>query len=390
MDSRKKTGKKSIFGKITAMALTFALLLAAVPVAHTSAANGAPYWYPPQIVITAQNTNAPGNGNQGRVVKGNDFYSQKSYSRPTGYDGIRASADGYYAMEYDVTGGKETVPVGRLDIDLCDTDAVSAAMERTDISAQAKAAIFARHEQALANGVESLTTTLFSSDLLYDDGALAAQLSAGSNSLIADGLLAYKSAGAFIATPLSTVSTTYYTYNGSSMKSEKMYTNGLNTGWQYVQRGATTGTTAGNIFSAIITIGGATIKTVPIPYLAAAISLLQSAINQIAANTISGHTSDFLQVRIIYNDVQQWTYLNAGGEWLLGLASQQVTVTQNSSEQYYYNAAAGGRTFTSNRTVNVVTKTDHFDSPWAYAYQYAYNPRSEGITAKVGSKTLYF
>ncbi|MDR1821036.1 MAG: hypothetical protein LBQ91_01225 [Oscillospiraceae bacterium] len=388
MATRKKTGKTGMFGRITAITLSLAFLLAAVPAA--SAADGMHTWYPPRLALAAEAASAANLGNKGRVVKGNDVYSQKSYSRQTAYKGIRSSTDGYYAMEVDVSSGTDTVPVGRLDIDLCDTAAVNAALLRSDISDNVKAAIYEKHLKALENGDESVTASLFSSDLLYSGSSNAAQLPTGSASFTVDSLLAVKGS-AITAAPLSTTTITYYTYNGSQMKSEKLYTNGISTGWEYIQRGATSGTTAGNIFSVIVNAVGVT-TTAPIPFVSAAISLLQTALNQLSASSITGHGNDYVQARVMYNDVQQWTYLNAGGStWWIGLYSQQVTVTRVSSEQYYYNAVAGGRIASTDRTnLNIVKKTAHFDSPWAYAYQWANNYVTETVQCKIGSKTLYF
>ena len=119
--------------------------------------------------------------------------------------------------------------------------------------------------------------------------------------------------------------------------------------------------------------------------------LFQAFLDMFGSTWATGEYQDYCEVRLIYNHSDQYTYRKIGDEWYLGLCSQKVTVTNIASEQYYYNAAASsGKTLTRNRNVNVIQKSPHYDSPWATAYQWCFDPKTEWIKWKIGSVTFSF
>jgi hypothetical protein len=222
----------------------------------------------------------------GFVIEGNDSYSQKEYTIETEFEGVRESSDGFYAMEVDTIIGAEKLPVGRLDVDLADANAVQALMENVNVSEAVKTAVQEKRALVLANDIDSLIVTLFSQNLLSVNSLPNAD----------DSLLRSSSAQS------------YYTYNGSQMMTEKLYSYGLSTGWEYIQSGNNTRTVAATVYN--ITLAVVSVATKTLGFLAAGISIFQAFVNQFGSSWATGHTSDYAQARLIYDDVSQWTYLN--------------------------------------------------------------------------------
>jgi hypothetical protein len=298
------------------------------------------------------------------VVKGNDIYSQKDYTIKTKYEGIKQSVDGYYAMTIETKNGIEAIPVGKLDIDLANDNDVKNAISNTNISPEIKERLEMRHKQIVDFGYKTVKATLFSSDLLPTK----------INSTSTDSTKA-------------TSSTTYYTYKGAQMKSDKLFYSGLNTDYQRVSSGSTAHTVADGIFDVILIV---TSSNKYINFFATGISLFQAFCNMFGT-WATGSTSDFVSVRLIYDNTDQWTYRKVNNQWLLGLCSQKAVVTNIASEQYYYNSAQqAGKTYSPERSVSVTHKSPHFDSPWATAYQWCYNPVDEWMKWRCGSVTFVF
>lgn len=268
------------------------------------------------------------------------------------------SEDGYYAEEINIDGDDVWLPVGRLDIDLLDLDALEDTLRKNDIPVEVRTELLSASKIAMVRGSKSAKASFFSPDLVVNTN------SSGSTT------------------------TTYYTYSGHKMKSVRVYYSGISTGWEYISTGVKTKDIADDIASFILSAVGINFKTISI--IATGITLFQAFLND-HGSIAGGHRDDYLQIRLIYDDIKQWTYAQNGDEWILGLCTEQVTVTKVGSEQYYYNTLSGtGHTTTTDRAVNVVQKSEHFDSPWATAWQWLSTPLTEWIYWKVGSKTFYF
>ena len=235
------------------------------------------------------------------VIYGTNELSSKAYTKVTKFSGVKQSADGYYAMEVDTNFNKAYVPVGRLDIQLSDAASVNAALARNDIPLEIKSTLQKMHEQAVKTGTTNAVSTLFSSTLLARD-----------------------------------TTSTYYTYNGHQMRSDKMFSYGLNTNWNDIEEGVDTEDVAAFVVSVSITAASVASKFVSV--LSTGYAVIEAFLDEFGSDFITGSTSDFLAMRLIYDDVKQWTYGKVGDEWSLGLCSQQIRVTRIGSEQYYWSA----------------------------------------------------
>lgn len=284
---------------------------------------------------------------------------QKSYVQETNFDGIMESADGYYALKISASSAPKSIdylPVGRVDIDLLDADEVDLVLENDKIPPEIKAEIERKQKQAVSSGTESARVTFFSSELLENTSA--------NNSI-------------------------YYTYNGHEMRSDRLYTYRSNTGWEYIKQGTTTRIVAASLFN--IGLGFLGIKLVPVSILSSGLAVITAFTSVFGNNWIGGHAEDFLQMRLQFDDVKQWTYGNAGDGWRLGLCTENVVLTKIGVEQYYYNKESRiGRSQTSDNYVNVNVKSPHYDSPWATAWQYMLSPEEEWINWKVAESVFSF
>ena len=173
------------------------------------------------------------------------------------------------------------------------------------------------------------------------------------------------------------------------MRSDRLESTGADTNTKTVSKGANTKITASNIVSVILTSLSMSNKSVP--FLSNTISLFQAFVNQYGASWATGSSSDFLSVRLIYNNIDQWTYASINSTWRLGLVTQYVKITNIRSDQHYWNSKTSTRkTHTTQRNPGIIMKSAHYDSPWATAYQWMNSPKTEYISWKIGSVTYRF
>lgn len=292
------------------------------------------------------------------VVHGTDSFSTKEYTCATEFENIKASTDGCYALEVDTAEGTAEIPLGRLDVDLMVPAQYQSAMNRSDITDDIKTALKNKRIIALENECVSMPITIFSQTLL------PANRNGKNNS-------------------------TYFTYDGVPMRSDFVYSTGLNTGWRVVASGNNSDTVASTLTNiGLVAIG---FINTPLAFLSGGISVLQAFTDAYGDEWISRNTQDFVQVRLIYNCIDQWTYAKVGNTDYLGLCTQKVTITKIGSEQYYYNTQYNqGKTFDTERIVNTVVKSEHFDSPWATAWQWVGNTATEYVAWTACGKTYYF
>jgi len=270
------------------------------------------------------------------VVHGNKELLQKEYNQNTQFDGIKMSLDGYYALEINKDKEPDYLPVGRLDIDLSKPAEVEKALARNDIAEEIKEEIKNKYKIASETN-KNIIVTLFSSQFLSLDASTASD------------------------------ETIYYVYNGNLLRTDRMYAWDVNTQYVLVKEGIKTATVAEKIINILLT-GANHIDNEYVNFISTGINLLRGWINYTGKNIAFGHYDDFLQVRLIYDVVNSWTYGQVVDTWHLGLSSQKATVTNIASEQYYFGSSTQrGYTYPQSRDVNVVHKTKHFDDPWAIA-----------------------
>lgn len=272
---------------------------------------------------------------------------------PTQFEDIQQLSDGRYIVADSDTSFYQT---GRLDVNLQSSESVSNAIANPNLSQEVKNEIMSKHELAVQTGQE-LVCTVFSPELLTNK----------------------------VARDLSI----YSTYNGMRMRSDYIYTYGVSTGWEYLSTGSSTSNLADSIVNFLLLAGSAS-KVVN--FVSAGKTVLDFFVDVFGTSYITGHRNDYLQMRLIYDDVKQWTYREyAYGteDWRLGLCTQKVTITQVGVEQYYYNGSSG-QTETSDVSVNTVFSSEHFDIPNPIAYQWISSPLTEWVEWQCAGKTFFF
>lgn len=267
-------------------------------------------------------------------------------------------------MPIETDTGTQMIPVGKVDINLADEDDVARVLSNDNIAPEIKERIASEHQRIAEEGYTVVDASLFSQELLPKNNTGGSGYS-------------------------PQVTSTYYTYKGARMRSDKLVYKGLDTDLQSVRKGTSTKDEAKLIAEIAITVVSMSNKY--IGFLTSGISLLQ-AFNKVYGTTwATGSTTDYCRVGLIYNKTDQWTYRQIGNDWYLGLCTQKAIVTNIASRQYYYNAAKRqGKTYPTNRSVSVTHKSPHFDSPWATAYQWCYDTKTEWMTWRCGGVTFYF
>lgn len=249
------------------------------------------------------------------------------------------------------------VPVGRLDVDLSDSKAVEELLLMDNVSAEIKEYLLRVSEMAKNNpGSENLTATIFSQTLLPKSR--------------------------------SSETSTYKTYNGISMRSDRVIITNGNSGTKRFS-GSTALTMANAVQDIVLIVAGQFAKT--IGFGSSLLDIFEAANGNVAHSA----TGDYVEIGLTYDCTTQWTYGNYDGEnWYLGYVSQKVTVKKVDVEEYFevevspnvYNGKTHNFSFTANQTV----KSSAFDSPWEKAYYNMTSPIDEYVSFKIYNKTFYF
>ncbi len=284
------------------------------------------------------------------------------YNIETEFEGIYKSSSGVYAMETASENGEEYIPCGKLDINLKTEDDLNTLLNNDDITDEVKEAIKEIYREITEDGRTYESITLFSTEFATD----SLPPTASTNTI-----------------------SSYYTYNGAKMRSDRLITRNAGTKTRTIKSGSGTSSVAASIANIAVTVASSANQY--ISFLASGISLLKDFNNTYGTTWVTMSSEDFLEVALTYDKIDQWTYRQVGNEWHLGLVTQKATVTNIYSRQYYFNLKKReGREKKTDRNVNIVFKSPHFDSPWATAYQWVNSPREEWMTWKCGSVTFKF
>ena len=170
------------------------------------------------------------------------------------------------------------------------------------------------------------------------------------------------------------------TYQGHPMRSDKTFYYNLSTGWGYAVHGTASRSRANAITNLILSA----VSTVSTPIVSTGITLFQAFVDLYGSTPLTGHTDDYLQVKLEYNKVEQYTYgkMSANDSWRLGLHSQSVTVKKIFVEEYFCTNGVG-HTLNKSYSKNLNKVTQHYDSPWATAWSSINNPMVETVSWKV-------
>ena len=234
--------------------------------------------------------------------------SSKRYLYNTEVETIKQSADGFYAMVSATDDGMINIPVGRVDIDLSDSEQVLSALSNTNISEPVKDELRRLHELALKSDCETPVASLFSPQLLN-----------------------YNSRG-----PIEQV---YGEYNGFQIMEEIMTTTTITTPSHVTAlKGPSLlewcleSDTLGIVVSGLGFVPG------KIGLLAGGVSIAQAFFNRFGEIPITGSTSDYLEISVTYSKIEQWTWVNCDGDWSLGLFTQKATINKIEHRTYLFDS----------------------------------------------------
>lgn len=189
----------------------------------------------------------------------------------------------------------------------------------------------------------------------------------------------------------------YKTIDGFRMKTYQVNYKSQSTGWKNVKKGTKTKDTAKLVTDTIIagmSLGSSPL-TKTLSFFASGASALQNFLDYTALNQnqISGSTSDYFQMRFVFDKINQYTatdYGNPGSEdYQVQLITYKVTIRQIGSEVYFANTNKDP--VTVDRTCHTEITSGHFDDPWETAFKRGQqNPGYEDISYTTGGVTFTF
>ena len=266
------------------------------------------------------------------IVKGNCYYSLKSYTLPTEYDGISQSGDGYYAMDIEVGKYIEHIPIGKLKIDLTDEIAVKAALEMNLTDGMIED-ITRMRQEVLDEGLDELTLTIFCESLLMSPN------------------------------PMMRVARTYMDYRGMRMRTTTAMA-GRIMQTRIVSRGSNTWNVARQIGGIVMESLG--VADARVGVVASGISIFQHFRNMTGIQTVPGSTGDFLEIWGSYTVTRQRTYGTLYGNWVLGATTYRASWHTLKSRQVYRVNNNDRQVITNINTRQVISSRD-FARPWTIA-----------------------
>lgn len=169
-------------------------------------------------------------------------------AKETKYDEIYLTEDNIYLMK---AAHDKYVPVDKIDLDLLNKQVLKKTLSQHKLSKEVRETIEKRSDSAIAANNTDAKATLF------------------------------------------TTSSTYYTYNGHYMRSDKLYSYGLNTGWEYIEEGTDTAEVADSITG--IALSAAGVSNVFVGIVSLGKTVLDFFTDQCDL-IITGHRDDFLQM----------------------------------------------------------------------------------------------
>lgn len=273
-------------------------------------------------------------------------------------------SNGQYVMEINTPESSVVIPVNRVDVKFEDITAVNNFMDREDVPKEAKAS-FARKYQAYMDAPDDYK----SSPVLVMFEPDATGLSASGNP---DNIL-------------------YYTYNGWSMMTYQYIYTGLSTGWEDIKVGHSVKETVNTASYVLLT--ALSVASKKLSYFTSAESILSAFAKYfgISTNTVTTNREDYFQVRLEWDQTEQYTMTDFGGStsWQTGLVTYKVKVKELGQETYFANTGKGP--YKTDNTYNVTIQSAHFDNPWATAFsQGSYNTKWEYVSWSAGDVKYNF
>lgn len=267
--------------------------------------------------------------------------------KKTSADYVLTVGDGSDEFEY---------PVGRVDISFANAESVAAVLNDNRIPQEVKDHIARRYTTAVEEGNTNITMVYFSQELLPQTRGWAEP--------------------------------EYRTINGTYMRTDRLYETGI-PAEKRIASGQAVAQVLGSLSDLTLLAAGMA-GGVSVSLTASGISLLQILINKGKDDYVTGSRDDYIDIKITYDCVTQWTYASIGSDWQLGLVSQKGTITQIEYEVYTYSEELGGNTEKDSRNVTATHKSESFSSPWNKAYQNLNSPVEEWVRARINGVYIYF
>lgn len=247
------------------------------------------------------------------------------------------------------------ISVGRLDINLLNDTEYQQALQNPDIPIEVKEALSEKRELAIEDKHPS-NVSFFSPDLVDN-----------SNTATANSEEIYED------------------YDGHQMKSVLLSTAGCSSKYQTVEDGKDAYRAAKSITDIVFTMSEDAQEIIPI--VGKGMSLFDAFMDLFGDAVIYGNSGDYVQVRVEYDETDQWTYGKIGSTWTLGLMTHEAIITEIDVFQHFYDSNA-------NRYQNKHEYPDggriaspHFDDPWETAWKAVGYVENEIITFSMYNKT---
>lgn len=279
----------------------------------------------------------------------------EEYCIASKYDSVMENADGDYALLIEVEGSDPALlPVGCVQVNLLDTEAVNEVLESTALSKETKNAIaqMASEAEPCSQCDDCNLITVFSPDLLPQTRG---------------------------------ISTSYYTYHGTQMKLEQI-DKADHAGYASLGGGKDAAKIWKGITNAVISAVG--LVSTPVAVFGAGLSLLDAIRTVSNCNNVYPAGGNDVQAKVRYTGTTRYTYAKMQ-DWLLGCVSRRVLIEEIAFSYDVYEDMTRVRSGDFVREVNRAVQTESYSDHWAIAYaNHTFAKVDTEINLKLGSKTF--
>lgn len=315
-----------------------------------------------------------------------EIYSEQSNEYPA----VMESSSGEYALYmYD-----QLIPAELTEVSLGNETEMEQIISDEELPIEVRESIQENYEKSLDMGLENnIQMGLFETvDLEYSNGDVEVKENPEEQSIITDTINSSPSA-AGSPSKLKFGTYIYGSYNNVSMKSYRVYYTNITIPYTTISIGTSVAPLIMNSTSIALSVVSATVGSVVVATGATIAGIAISLGSMFPSGYVTGSTSDYCQLSMTYNKIDQWTYANLGSGWAFGLKSQAILVHGCNWVEYFYSPELRtGKTFYHNLSCSNYLLSPHFNNPWAFAYQKAISGYSwnEDVSAKYGSKTFVY
>ncbi|MFC5532371.1 DUF5022 domain-containing protein [Cohnella yongneupensis] len=187
--------------------------------------------------------------------------------------------------------------------------------------------------------------------------------------------------------------TRYYSYNNRNIKEDLIYFTTLETGFQTVA----SGTTADDYAKAIFDLGTIAATRSGNVLLGAAVSLFTDAVSAFqafstlcscSAQTITGSVSDLVQINVRYDINTKYTYVESGGQYVLGAITERGYIHLVNTYEYHV-VNGSGKSVSTTQYVFKSYETPNDATAAAKAIIWVGDPWVESLKTKVNGTSVY-